>query len=64
MLRHELVFLPFEPLGLQYIQSILLKRGHEVELYDCLAKYPRNVRPIHNKGLFHCGSEEKKLRQQ
>ncbi|MFH0852549.1 MAG: radical SAM protein [bacterium] len=61
MQENELVFLPFEPLGLQYIQSALLAHGHEVKIYDCLVEHPRNVRFLPEKNLFHCGSEKRHI---
>jgi len=61
MQENELVFLPFEPLGLQYLQSALLAKGHEVQIYDCLTKHPRNVRFLSKKNLFHCGSGKKRI---
>lgn len=61
MLEHELVFLPFEPLGLQYLMSALLGVGHQVKLYDCLAEEPRNIKPIVGKDLLHCGSGREKI---
>lgn len=63
MLRHELVFLPFEPLGLQYIQAVIMGKGHEVMLYDCLVSHPRKIKQIKEKGLFRCGSEEKNIKE-
>lgn len=61
MLEHELVFLPFEPLGLQYIQSVLLKDGHEVELYDCLVEHPRKIKYLPEKDLYRCGSSDEDI---
>jgi anaerobic magnesium-protoporphyrin IX monomethyl ester cyclase len=67
MLEHELVFLPFEPLGLQYIQSALLPHGHGVEIYDCPVERPASIRYMKENSLFRCGSEDsriiKKIRQ-
>ncbi len=64
MLRHELVFLPFESLGLQYLKSALLNSGHEVELYDCLAEHPSSIRYIKEKNLFHCGAEDSDIKNE
>ncbi|MFH0804154.1 MAG: radical SAM protein [Candidatus Zambryskibacteria bacterium] len=61
MLRHELVFLPFEPLGLEYLKSALLTENHRVEIYDCLTEHPQNIRHLKEKNLFRCGSEEKDI---
>jgi anaerobic magnesium-protoporphyrin IX monomethyl ester cyclase len=61
MLRHELVFLPFEPLGLGYLKSALLAENHIVEIYDCLTEHPQNIRYLKEKNLFRCGSEEKDI---
>ena len=58
MLEHELVFLPFEPLGLQYLQSVLLKAGHVAELYDCLVEHPRKIEYLPGKDLYRCGSSD------
>lgn len=58
MLKHELVFPPFEPLGLQYLKSILLKNGYEIEIYDCLASHPSKIKYLKEKGLFRCGSDD------
>ena len=43
MLEHELVFLPFEPLGLQYIQSCLEEIGQETKFYDALVERPYKI---------------------
>ncbi len=61
MLKHELGVgvLPYEPLGLMCIQSVLLSKGHEVEIYDCLTEHPEKTRYIKEKGFYRCGSEEK-----
>ena len=61
MLEHELVFLPFEPLGLMYLQSALSKAGHEVKLYDCPVEHPRKIKFSAEKQAFLCGSDEKDI---
>ena len=61
MLNHELGFLPFEPLGLQYIKSALLAKDQEVEIFDCPVEHPRNIRYLKEKNLFRCGSEDKDI---
>jgi hypothetical protein len=61
MQENELVFLPFEPLGLEYLQAALLAEGQEVELYDSLAEHPRNIRYLPEKDLYHCGAEDKHI---
>lgn len=61
MLEHELVFLPFEPLGLQYIQSVLLVKGHGVELYDCLIEHPRKIKYLPDKNMYRCGSDDQDI---
>jgi len=63
VLRHELGsgFLPYEPLGLLCLQSALLVKGHQVELYDCLLEHPEKTRYIKEKNIYRCGSEEEDI---
>lgn len=61
MQKNELGFLPFEPLGLQYIYSALVARGHEVELYDCLAEHPEKILFSEKENIFYCGSNEEDI---
>lgn len=61
MIKRELGFLPYEPLGLHYIWSALLERGHEVQLYDCLAEQPQKTKYLPAKDIYRCGSDEKDI---
>ncbi len=61
MLEHELVFLPFEPLGLQYIQSSLTEQGYQTKLYDCLVEHPRKIKYLKDRNIFRCGSDKKDI---
>ena len=58
ILEHELVFLPFEPLGLQYIQSYLADQGYQTKLYDCLVERPRKIKYLKDRDIFRCGSSD------
>ncbi|MDP2709110.1 MAG: radical SAM protein [bacterium] len=61
MLKHELGFLPFEPLGLQYIQASLNNGGFITKLYDCLAEHAEKTFKVSGKNIFHCGSDERDI---
>jgi anaerobic magnesium-protoporphyrin IX monomethyl ester cyclase len=69
MLKHELGvgFMPFEPLGLLSVQSVLILEGYEVELYDCLYEHPEKIKFDKETRLYRCGSDEedilKKIRE-
>lgn len=56
MQRNELGFLPFEPLGLQYLQAVLFAAGYQAEIYDCLIAKPYRVEFLKSKNLYHCGA--------
>lgn len=58
MQKNELGFLPFEPLGLQYLYSALAERGHTVELYDCLVEHPEKTVFLKTANIYRCGSSE------
>ncbi len=60
MLKHELGFLPFEPLGLETLRALLDARGHKTKLYDCLAEHPEKIVKIADD-LFRCGSSDKDI---
>lgn len=64
MLKHELGFLPFEPLGLQYIQSSLNAGGFITKLYDCLAEHAEKTSPASEKNVFRCGSDDRDIIKQ
>lgn len=61
MLRREFPFSPFEPLGLQYIQSVLISMGHEVILYDCLIEKSRKIKFLSKENLYRCGSNDQNI---
>jgi radical SAM superfamily enzyme YgiQ (UPF0313 family) len=61
MQKNELGFLPFEPLGLQYIHSALCAQGHKVELYDCLAEHPEKIKLLEKENIFRCGSSDEDI---
>lgn len=61
MIKTELGFLPYEPLGLHYIWSMLLARGHQVDLYDCLAEHSAKTRYIKERDIYRCGGEDKDI---
>ena len=61
MIRTELGFLPYEPLGLHYIWGALLERGHQVDLYDCLAEHAEKTHYIKERDIYRCGGEDKDI---
>jgi len=67
MQKNELGFLPFEPLGLQYLYSALAAQGHQVALYDCLVEHPEKTVFLQSANIYRCGSSDediiKKIRQ-
>ena len=53
-LSHELPLRICEPLGLEYLVSIVRKR-HEVKIYDCIAEQPDKIKEIN--GLYQIGAD-------
>lgn len=63
MIRTELGFLPYEPLGLHYIWAALLPGGHRIDLYDCLAEHSEKTRYIKERDVYRCGGEDADIRK-
>jgi anaerobic magnesium-protoporphyrin IX monomethyl ester cyclase len=61
MIKRELGFLPFEPLGLHYIWASLMKDGHEVDLYDSLAEHSEKTLYLKEKDIYRCGSDDEEI---
>jgi len=58
VLRHELGFSAYEPLGLEYIASAISSKADTVKIYDCLIQKPHRIKYISERNLYRCGSTD------